>query len=155
MKPVAIAAVVCVSAPALAQSLMREPPAAPAPDAAGVIDTQAPLRDLFRLQDELAVQKAPPAQHQRATIHAHPVAGHALLQALGVTDAEWLHLVLNHHESPDGTGYPVGRAVDSLPLQILQLADRFVARISPRRSRTSLSARQAVRAHYLGPEGSG
>jgi flagellar L-ring protein precursor FlgH len=45
MKPVAFAAVVCVAAPALAQNLMREPPAAPAPDAAGVVDTQAPLRE--------------------------------------------------------------------------------------------------------------
>lgn len=104
---------------------------------------------MARLQDELALQKAPPAEHQRAAIHHHPVAGHAQLQALGVTDAEWLHLVLNQHESPDGTGYPSGQRVDSLPLQILRLADRFVARISPRRSRTSLSARQAVRAHYL------
>ena len=104
---------------------------------------------MARLQDELAHQKAPPAEHQRAAIHAHPTAGHALLQQLGVTDAEWLHLVLNHHEAPDGSGYPAGRAVDSLSLQILRLADRFIARISPRRSRTSLSARQAVRAHYL------
>jgi len=104
---------------------------------------------MARLQDELALQKAPPAEHQRAAIHRHPVAGHALLQSLGVDDAEWLHLVLNQHEAPDGSGYPSGRAVDSLPLQILRLADRFVARISPRRSRTSLSARQAVRAHYL------
>lgn len=104
---------------------------------------------MARLQDELAQQKAPPAEHQRAAIHAHPSAGHALLQAMGVADADWLDLVLNHHEAPDGSGYPAGRAVDSLPLQILRLADRFIARISPRRSRTSLSARQAVRAHYL------
>lgn len=104
---------------------------------------------MARLQDELALQKAPPAEHQRAAIHHHPTAGHKLLVSLGVDDADWLHLVLNQHEAPDGSGYPSGRAVDSLPLQILRLADRFVARISPRRSRTSLSARQAVRAHYL------
>lgn len=104
---------------------------------------------MARLQDELALQKAPPAEHQRAAIHHHPIAGHALLQSLGAQDTEWLHLVLNQHEAPDGSGYPSGRAVDGLPLQILRLADRFVARISPRRSRTSLSARQAVRAHYL------
>lgn len=104
---------------------------------------------MARLQDELAQQKAPPTEHQRATIGEHPRAGHALLQRLGVTDSDWLDLVLNHHETPDGSGYPSGRAVDSPALQLLRLADRFVARISPRRSRTSLSARQAVRAHYL------
>jgi hypothetical protein len=104
---------------------------------------------MSRVQDELARQKSPPGEHQRATIHAHPTEAHAALQGLGVQDTQWLHLVLNHHEAADGSGYPSGRAVDGLALQILRLADRFVARISPRRSRASLSARQAVRAHYL------
>ena len=40
----------------------------------------------------------------------------------------------------------VGR---NLPLMLLQLSDRFVARISPRKGRKGLSARAAVRAHYL------
>lgn len=118
---------------------------------------QVPLRQaaltmnlaMARLQDELALQKAPPAEHQRASIAEHPTQGHQRLQALGVQDTGWLDLVLHHHETPDGKGYPGGLQVDSLPLQMLRLADRFVARISPRRSRTSLSARQAVRAHYL------
>lgn len=104
---------------------------------------------MARLQDQLAVQKPPPDAHQRTDIWQHPHRGRDILQTLGVDNPHWLTLVADHHETVDGAGYPAGKKVGDTSLLLLQLADRFVARISPRRGRQGLSVRNAVRAHYL------
>jgi HD-GYP domain-containing protein (c-di-GMP phosphodiesterase class II) len=43
---------------------------------------------------------------QRALVHAHPEVAVDRLAAAGVTDADWLQAVLEHHERPGGGGYP-------------------------------------------------
>lgn len=104
---------------------------------------------MARLQDQLAQQKPPPDTHQLADIHQHPHRGRDILLGLGVANDRWLALVADSHESVEGGGYPTGKRAEGLPLMLLQLSDRFVARISPRKGRKGLSAREAVRAHYL------
>jgi hypothetical protein len=104
---------------------------------------------MARLQDQLAQQKPPPDTHQRAAIRQHPHRGRDILQDLGADNSHWLALVADSHESVDGGGYPTGKRVEGLPLTLLQLADRLVARLSPRTGRPGLSARSAVRAQYL------
>ena len=61
----------------------------------------------------------------------------------------WLDLVRDHHEHSRGGGYPTGRPVQHTAQQLLQLADRFVARISPRKTRRGQSVRAAARAQFL------
>lgn len=104
---------------------------------------------MARLQDQLAQQKPPPDSHQMADIQQHPHRGRDILHGLGVANARWLALVADSHESVEGGGYPTGKRAEGLPLMLLQLSDRFVARISPRKGRKGLSARAAVRAQYL------
>lgn len=104
---------------------------------------------MARLQDQLAVQKPPPDTHQRADIQQHPHRGRSILRDLGVDNDHWLELVADHHETALGDGYPSGKKVGGTSLLLLQLADRFVARISPRKGRQGLSVRNAVREHYL------
>ncbi len=104
---------------------------------------------MARLQDQLAQQKPPPDTHQLADIQQHPHRGRDILHALGVANDRWLGLVADSHESVVGGGYPTGKRAEGLPLMLLQLSDRFVARISPRKGRKGLSARAAVRTHYL------
>jgi len=104
---------------------------------------------MARLQDQLAVQKDGPTEGQLETIRQHPHVGRDMLQQLGVTDTHWLALVRDHHESSEGGGYPTGQRVNDTAQQLLQLADRFVARISPRKTRRGQSVRAAVRAQYL------
>jgi hypothetical protein len=104
---------------------------------------------MARLQDQLAQQKPPPDKHQLADIQQHPHRGRDILHGLGVANDHWLGLVADSHESVEGGGYPTGKRAEGLPLMLLQLSDRFVARISPRKGRKGLSARAAVRAHYL------
>lgn len=104
---------------------------------------------MARLQNQLAVQKVGPDAHQRETINNHPHASAHMLEQLGVTDRLWLDLVKDHHEHARGGGYPTGRAVQHTAQQLLQLADRFVARISPRKTRRGQSVRAAARAQFL------
>ena len=104
---------------------------------------------MARLQDQLAQQKPPPDKHQLADIQQHPHRGRDILHGLGVGHDRWLSLVADSHESVEGGGYPTGKRAEGLDLMLLQLSDRLVARISPRVGRQGLSARAAVRAHYL------
>lgn len=104
---------------------------------------------MARLQNQLAVQKVGPDAHQREAIRNHPHASAHMLEQLGVTDRLWLDLVKDHHEHALGGGYPTGRAVQHTAQQLLQLADRFVARISPRKTRRGQSVRAAARAQFL------
>lgn len=101
------------------------------------------------LQDRLASQNQPLDFEQRLAIERHPIEGANRLRRLGVTDETWLSLVEDHHETPDGRGYPTGKAVRD-PLQhLLRMSDLFVARISPRKSRRGLASNVAMRDLYL------
>jgi len=104
---------------------------------------------MAELHDMLALQTSPPDTSQRERIEAHPQASVDILRQWGVDDPLWLRLVLEHHETPDGKGYPSGKAVNDRVLQCLHMSDVFVARISPRTSRRGLSPNVAVGNLYL------
>jgi HD-GYP domain-containing protein (c-di-GMP phosphodiesterase class II) len=108
---------------------------------------------MARLHDALARQSAPLAEDQRAAILHHPAEGVALLRQLGVGDHLWLELVADHHEDAAGRGYPNGKQVQGVPVQLLRLTDIFVARISPRQARAGLLPQLAARDIYLGDDG--
>lgn len=106
---------------------------------------------MTRAHDAMARQAGDLSAAQRQTVAEHPLAGAALLRELGVQDPLWLQLVEEHHERSDGSGYPQGKPV-SLPAQrLLQMADSYVACLSPRQGRGGLVAQQAARELYLGP----
>ncbi len=63
---------------------------------------------MLDLQGSLAVQGVAPTQGQQVTIQEHPTKGVEMLSAAGVDDAAWLAAVAQHHELPDGSGYPGG-----------------------------------------------
>ncbi len=104
---------------------------------------------MSRLHDALARQKSALSPVQRAEILAHPQAGAQCLAEWGVADPLWLQLVREHHESPDGQGYPGGLTRLGTAQRLLHLADLYVARISPRANRSGLSPLSAVRNLYL------
>ena len=59
---------------------------------------------MLELQGQLALQTTPPTDEQRRAIHAHPQFSRLMLEMAGVTDADWLQAVAQHHEAPDGSG---------------------------------------------------
>jgi HD-GYP domain-containing protein (c-di-GMP phosphodiesterase class II) len=107
---------------------------------------------MTRAHDGLARQAEELNDAQRHAVRQHPVTGAALLRRAGVQDAFWLSLVEEHHEQPDGSGYPNGRRATGMAHRLLQMADVYVACISPRRSRGGLLSQNVARELYLGPD---
>lgn len=108
---------------------------------------------ILELQGEMAAQDVPMKDKQRALIHEHPAQCVLALQAAGVTDADWLAAIAQHHERPDGTGYP-SSGTDVCEMAVaLRVADVFMAKISPRALRAALSPQEAVRQLYREDQG--
>lgn len=101
------------------------------------------------MQDMLAQQAQQATAYQKEAIEAHPTAGSEMLRDLGVDDPLWLALVQDHHESPDGNGYPHQKTDLTVAQQLLRMSDLFIARISPRASRRGLWPNVVVGNLYL------
>jgi HD-GYP domain-containing protein (c-di-GMP phosphodiesterase class II) len=77
---------------------------------------------------------------ERAIVRRHPSDSVDMLRYAGITDEQWLDLVLLHHENDDGSGYPQGRLGDEISqnARLIGLADRYCAFVSARNYRRSL-----------------
>lgn len=104
---------------------------------------------MLDLQSSLCQQSTPPTALQRGEILRHPILSHELLRGAEVTDPLWLQAVLEHHEHPDGGGYPFGIQTPCAEGMLLQTADIFSAKISARTARSSITPQKAARSLYL------
>jgi HD-GYP domain-containing protein (c-di-GMP phosphodiesterase class II) len=107
------------------------------------------------LQGRLAAQGIGPTPAQIEQIRPHPTQAVDTMRAAGVDDALWLDAVAQHHEKPDGSGYPAGlREVGELGT-VLRHIDVFLAKMAPRAMRaplpTQLAARQLFQEEGGGP----
>ena len=107
---------------------------------------------MTRAHDAMARQTGPLSAVQRETVQAHPLQGVAVLRQLGVTDALWLQLVAEQHERPDGGGYPAGTCSTGVAQRLLQIADVYVARLSPREGRGGSRSQQVARELFMGAD---
>ncbi|MET0209633.1 MAG: HD domain-containing phosphohydrolase, partial [Burkholderiaceae bacterium] len=98
---------------------------------------------MLDLQARLSSQVSPLTALQREAIHEHPIRSVEMLSAAGVHDHEWLEAVLQHHETPDGAGYPHGQTDIGELAEMLRYADVYTARLSSRANRPAMSAAQA------------
>jgi HD-GYP domain-containing protein (c-di-GMP phosphodiesterase class II) len=108
---------------------------------------------ILELQGQMAAQDVPMKDRQRAEIQSHPEKTVVLLKKLGVTDADWLTTILQHHEHVDGTGYPSQSTNVSEMAIALRVCDVLIAKISPRALRTALSPQDAIRQLYREDKG--
>lgn len=108
---------------------------------------------MLELQGTLAVQATPPTRAQREQILAHPQRSVELLEASGVRDREWLDAVLQHHEVPDGSGYPQGLTQIGDLAQLVRRADIYTAKLSPRAGRDAVAADRAGREMFMSDPG--
>lgn len=106
---------------------------------------------MLELQQQLHESEGRLNDEQRAAVRQHCDLGVKLLIELGVDDPIWLATVRDHHESPDGSGYPAGKLGDavSLPARLLNLADIYCARVSARSYRPAMSPTLALRQLFL------
>jgi putative nucleotidyltransferase with HDIG domain len=89
-------------------------------------------------------------EQEWAMIRTHPEVGAQILEHAGLADVrEW---VRDHHERPDGSGYPAGRSgtLLSLEARILAVADAYEAMTSDRAYRSSIGASAAREELRLG-----
>jgi hypothetical protein len=103
---------------------------------------------VLTLQGQMAKQDVPMRESQKALIRQHPGEAAERLQKLGVTDSEWLCAVSQHHERPDGSGYPHALIQVAEIAVALRVADVFMAKISPRTLRAPLPIREAAKQLY-------
>lgn len=108
---------------------------------------------ILELQGVMAAQDVPMRDAQKKEIMAHPEQAVALLEAMGVVDADWLTAVAQHHEHVDGNGYPTGCTNPGEMATALRVCDVFMAKISPRAVRDPLSSQEAIRQLYREDQG--
>ncbi len=100
-----------------------------------------------QMQDELARQAGPMSDNQRGMMRDHPERAAALLAEIGVDDPMWLHAVRHHHSAPSGP--MAGRSPEETIARLIRRADRYAARLSPRKSRSASSATAAAQVALL------
>lgn len=106
---------------------------------------------MLELQDQLQKQIEDLNEEQRSRVRSHPRESMELLKAAGVSEQVWLDIVLHHHEQADGNGYPDGLLFESISeaAKLVQLADLYCARVSPRAYRASVQSNIALRDIFL------
>jgi len=102
---------------------------------------------MTQLQNLLATQDTPITPPQLAQIEQHGKKGATLMRSNGVTDELWLGAVEHHHDVPPGplANLPIAKQL----ARLIQRADIFAARLSPRKKRQAMSATAAGKAVYL------
>ena len=85
------------------------------------------------MRDDVLLKEASLSSEERAAIELHPAIAADILRPIHNT-AEIAEIVLEHHEAPDGSGYPRGlRGPEIMPeANILHVADMFTALTEPR-----------------------
>lgn len=102
---------------------------------------------MSELQDRLTTQKRPPDESQQAEIDSHAQRSVDILRSVGIQDPTWLQAVAEHHAQAPGdlrSKTPAQRLA-----RLIQRADMFAARLSPRLSRPPVTPAVAMQACYF------
>lgn len=96
--------------------------------------------------EHILVKPGPLTDEEFAIMKQHTTLGAETLRKMADTNEVIIQCALLHHERSDGTGYPEGRTIDSIPLeaQILSVADMFDAICSDRIYKTRTSPFEAA-----------
>jgi len=112
-----------------------------------IIQRAAILHDIGKITVELSILNKPTAleKHEYDEIMLHPLIGYRILEPIDFDERIKLG-VLQHHERPDGKGYPEGLKGDDIILEakILAAADAFDAMTGERPYRAALSLEEAL-----------
>ena len=95
------------------------------------------------MPDALIAKAGPLTDEEWERVRSHPEIGARMLATTDFADiGDW---ILAHHERPDGSGYPRGRAAGEVPLEasILGVADAYEAMTARRPYRPPLDPEAA------------
>lgn len=104
---------------------------------------------MIELQGRLANQVTPLTVAQRQQIREHPLRSVEMLQQSGIHDEEWLAAVAQHHEEPNGAGYPKGLDQVCDLAMLLRFIDVYTAKLSKRATRSPMAANDAARMMFM------
>lgn len=104
---------------------------------------------MLELQGQMAEQRTPLSERQRAALLSHPQRSVQMLEMAGIRDPEWLAGVADHHVAPDGSGYPKGRSHINDFAALVHRADIYTAKLSPRATRAAMPADQVGRSMFV------
>jgi len=79
----------------------------------------------------------------------HPTRSRDILQDAGITDPDWLEAVEQHHERPDGSGYPQGLTTVNEVSQLVQCVETFVEGLGRAAGNYAVTATGLLRQMYL------
>lgn len=120
-----------------------------------ILEVAAHLHDFGNLgvPPEILRHPGPLSPVQRAQVQAHPMIARQLLEPIGPL-GQALTWIEQHHERPDGTGYPRGLAGDAIApeARVLHAAEAYVAMTSARPYRAALD-RDQVQAQFRAGRG--
>lgn len=112
---------------------------------------------MLEFHQRLQRQTTPLTPAQQEQLRAHPRAAVGALTQIGIDDPAWLKAVAEHHERPDGAGYPAALTEPGEAAGLIRLADIFAARIMPRADRRAMAPAVVVKALFVdegrGPAG--
>ncbi|NWB95525.1 HD domain-containing protein [Pseudomonas gingeri] len=124
----------------IARQMKLDPPRLIALMAASLTANIAVLRHQDRLNNTPMVL----TPEQRAVIRRHPHLSAQAIRDCGVSNAQWIQIIEQHHERGAGDGYPQGLAEAQIVTEalILSLAERYAAMITKRAYRDRFSPAQ-------------
>ncbi len=89
---------------------------------------------MLELQIKVSNKTTPLSPEEREAVLRHPQKSVEILREAGIKNEAWLSYVLCHHENEDGSGYPLKKKGNEIPLNanIIGFADRYCARVTSR-----------------------
>jgi HD-GYP domain-containing protein (c-di-GMP phosphodiesterase class II) len=93
------------------------------------------------------LKKAPLSDEEFAIIKRHPELGVKVMESHGILEKQSLDVVLQHHESADGSGYPSGLTIDDVsPMaQIVHIIDCYDALTTTRAYKLAVNPFEALK----------
>lgn len=100
-----------------------------------------------RVPDRILDKPGPLDQAEWRIMRTHPEAGYAIVSGTLGYVPSYAHIILEHHERTDGSGYPTGSRGDAVPLdsQLVAIADAFDALTSTRPYKAASTPFEALR----------
>ena len=102
---------------------------------------------MMKVKEEVFTKHAALDQEEWEQVKGHPVEGALLLTKEVVLRDVVARVALEHHEKPDGSGYPKGKKKEEIHLyaRLINVVDTYGAMVSPRAHRLPLLPHQAMR----------
>jgi HD-GYP domain-containing protein (c-di-GMP phosphodiesterase class II) len=102
---------------------------------------------MMKVKQEVFTKHAALDQEEWEQVKGHPIEGALLLTKEVVLRDVVARVALEHHEKPDGTGYPAGKKKNETHVfaRLINVVDTYGAMVSPRAHRLPMLPFQAMR----------